>query len=426
MTSFNPNLGWPEWAWRGLAEGWCKPLGGATLSAELSGTGRNKCSRPVERTLRFDNSPVKSVTRAYVRLVLRCRACEACLRQRRSDWTARATHEVSRAERTWFVTLTFNPHTRFAIMLDAKKRAGSLEIWHKSSVREQQNWLRLAAQRYLTLYLKRLRKDVRTKRGPATLLRYMAIFEAHQDGTPHIHMLLHEYGGGVRLREIKENWGSNGFAQASLVADGDPGRAARYCVKYLTKDAHRVRASIRYGEVPAVEDFQNPFGKALTSRDVPPSSEATPVPGVPRCRSQEPATVQSGESDDCPTYRRWRFNRAMYYAPELARQGREERQRMSDFYIRTLELLDGEWRYVNEPKIIGSMALSKPSIFIRRDVQSSRTGSGCGERPAECARPSFSGRSGLVGEKVQDMAAGYDAENSADSRTARADDWPPF
>lgn len=412
-----PNIGWPEWIWRGLMEGWCKPAGGVTVTASLEGRGRDKCLRPVDRTLRFDNSPIKGAIRAYAVIRTRCRACEVCIRVRRTDWATRAMHEVRSAERTWFATLTFNPATRAAILEDAISRAGSPSNWSMTSRRGKQDLLRLAAQRYLTLFMKRLRKAA-SKRGPGVRLRYMAVFEAHKDGTPHAHVLIHEYGGGTREREIRRSWGEFGFAEGHLAKGDSPSHIAWYCVKYLTKDTHRVRASIRYGvDRPAVENELTPVSVDLNHERAAERAQARVAGGA-----QAPLASSAESVERQGIYRRWRFNAAMYYAPELAKAGREARAACSAAYVQGLRLLDGIGDSVDEQREIGSMALSKPKISGRRGVQSRRTTSG---RVLGYFRQTFQ-TPGVYGDSPEKIPVWRsDTANPSNGGTAGADDESP-
>lgn len=407
-------LGWPEWVWRGLVEGWCKPLGGVTVEATLHGDGRNQCWRPVERTLRFDNSPLKGATRAYVRLKMRCRECEPCIRYKRSQWAFRALREIRVADRTWFTTLTFNPWTRNAMVVRAMQRAGTSEIWQQMSPRAQSHALCLEAGKYITQFMKRLRKNAFTRRGGK--LRFFCVFEAHKDGFPHAHLLIHERGAGTREEEIREAWRGNGFARGKLLNVENPEKAAWYCMKYFTKDANRVRASIRYGNEPAIdeeafrvsEEQSKQREKPLTpkNRDVlrAAMSGEENDEGIFLPSSRAPALEEAGLWDEkqTATYRRWRFNAVMHYAPELARQGREARRDMSQAYIQGLGLILGDrGDYVDDSYGIERVALSKPGLQSRgRDVHSS---------PSPGTGPDY----GDPGE-VQEIPSGFEARLGTD------------
>lgn len=136
-------------------------------------------------------------------------------------WTARAIQECEEHGRTWFCTLTFD--------------------WCKVDPREDKlSW----AKRQLTLFLKKLRKG--GGKSPAAKLRYLAVFEPHKSGLPHIHMLIHCISL-IKYRDIARAWGFNGFLKANILSGK---KAARYCCKYLYKGGEltaRQRASALYG-----------------------------------------------------------------------------------------------------------------------------------------------------------------------------------
>lgn len=154
---------------------------------------------------------------------VRCRKCDGCRSYRRAMWAARAISEASaaseRGKRTWFVTLTHR----------IRPDKGGDDIFARE----------------VTLALKRLRK--------LAAFRYMVVFERHKPrlgsvaGYPHAHGLIHEVDRIV-YNDFKMVFARIGFFNAKLI-QGDPCKAAGYCVKYLTKgdNPKRVRASFRYG-----------------------------------------------------------------------------------------------------------------------------------------------------------------------------------
>lgn len=150
-------------------------------------------------------------------ITVRCRKCSKCLEQKKRAWRARAFYEFGQADRTWFVTYTMGFHARLAADL-----SGNPEKW---MLREMQ------------LYLKRLRLDV------GFPLRFLCVVEPHKDGTPHLHLLIHDVKGRIVKRAIQRHW-IHGFTSSKL-ADKE---SIRYVTKYVTKAlSSRVRASIRYG-----------------------------------------------------------------------------------------------------------------------------------------------------------------------------------
>ena len=183
-----------------------------------------------------------------VDMAVRCRVCEGCLRHRRRLWTARAVAEITFSGRTWFGTLTVNPHERFKLKLDAMGVSHDrwATDWHSLQASDQFKLLANSLNREATLYLKRLREASSSK------LRYLLVSEAHKDGFPHLHILIHEpEGSEVRKAMLEEQW-RIGFSHWRLV-DRNEAQAAVYVCKYLAKEARtRVRASLHYGRTRRV------------------------------------------------------------------------------------------------------------------------------------------------------------------------------
>ena len=170
-----------------------------------------------------------------------CRKCAGCLQHRSNLWAARAADEIRMANRTWFLTLTVNPTHRFRLSLIAEGRflRASGERLHQLERGQQYRMLVWALGRELTTFLKRVRKA----NGP---FRYLAVFEPHQDGFPHLHLFVHERGQPITKSAIERQW-PLGFTQVKLLDDRP--QAAFYAAKYLAKEASaRVRASQRYGQ----------------------------------------------------------------------------------------------------------------------------------------------------------------------------------
>lgn len=182
----------------------------------------------------------------FLELEVPCRKCSACLKQRASMWSRRARAEVSACvggNRTWFVTLTVKPELRFILHARCRQRQWKRGIDFDAMPPDEK--LKLLSKQtglLITLWLKRLRKKTQTS------FRYLCVMEAHKDGFPHHHLLVHESTGRITERDIRLSWSENGFAMAKLVPDDDGGKACWYVCKYLTKSAlARVRASARYG-----------------------------------------------------------------------------------------------------------------------------------------------------------------------------------
>lgn len=170
-----------------------------------------------------------------------CRQCDNCLRRRAAHWRLRAMAEYrATVGRTWFGSLTLNPeqHSRVtnACRLVASRNGDDFDTFSP----EAQFALRdRCIYREIKLYLKRMR----TASGAS--IRFLCVAEAHKNGLPHYHMLVHEADPTpIRHSLLSGQW-RVGFSQWKLVTDP---RAAAYVTKYLSKSAlARVRASAAYG-----------------------------------------------------------------------------------------------------------------------------------------------------------------------------------
>lgn len=192
---------------------------GSTLSLE------GDCTRPVHLLWHSGRIDLPSGNRIGGALhgSVRCRHCPSCLRARGRQWTARAMVECGKTARTWFCTFTFDWRR--------KVPAGVEPI----------AW----AQKQVTLAFKRLRKGAGALAGQK--FRYLAVFERHQSGLPHVHALIH-CRSDLQYRHIQRAWTQNGFMSAKIVRNNRA--AAAYVCKYLFKERSivpRQRASIGYG-----------------------------------------------------------------------------------------------------------------------------------------------------------------------------------
>lgn len=152
-----------------------------------------------------------------VDLRVRCRRCDMCLKARGMMWKHRAIVEASASPRTWFLTLTFN--------------------WRLVDLDEQ--GAVAFASKQLTNYFKRLRKA-------GHKFRYLAVFERHKSGMPHIHVLVHCMSK-ITWRDLNTEW-RVGFSSIKLVSN--PEVTAGYVTKYTLKardSVCRIRASVGYG-----------------------------------------------------------------------------------------------------------------------------------------------------------------------------------
>ncbi len=199
-----------------------------------------KCQQPLRREVfgRADEGLPNSVT--VVLLDLPCRMCDPCRARRASVWRYRALAEVGQSTRTWFGTLTLKPEVQHWAMSTASRKLRLQGVdFDALPYGEQFTECHAVISKEITRYLKRLRKLSGVK------FRYLVIAEAHKNGLPHYHMLVHEgVSGEIRYELLTRLW-SFGFTKWNIVHDL---AQATYLCKYLSKISKaRVRASLRYG-----------------------------------------------------------------------------------------------------------------------------------------------------------------------------------
>lgn len=153
-----------------------------------------------------------------------CRKCPRCLVVRRRVWRQRIMNRMEIHPRTWFVTLTLHAHARMIS-------------------RMRPDWLG----KEVTRYFNRMRQRYFRKHKVRASFKYVVAFERHKDGTPHVHICLHEGFTQIPRRAIEAPWNQHwGFATAKLVDDRR--MAAYYTSKYMLKNfaLSRIRASLKY------------------------------------------------------------------------------------------------------------------------------------------------------------------------------------
>lgn len=214
-------------------------------------------SRPGVKDSRYILVP-KDGMAMTIDLEVRCRQCAACLKARAAHWRMRALAEYRCSEavggRTWFGTLTLSPASRMRVVNECRrgplKNAGGynrIANWDQGidfdalDADKQFRAKHSVISKEITKFVKR----VRTNSGAN--IRILCVAEAHKDGEPHYHLLIHEMRQDqpVRKKILKAAWGW-GHTDWQLCRSS---RAASYVCKYLTKSSlARVRASLHYGE----------------------------------------------------------------------------------------------------------------------------------------------------------------------------------
>lgn len=221
---------------RALSEGATAIIGDQGTHVKWDIAGRCEAARaafiegyvPAPLNAKADGAPLPRMYR--LALAVPCRKCKPCLWARRIKWTERAIRECLSSSRTWFGSLTLEPGEQHKCLLAGIGALPDAPEWNQRVH---------GVKPLLTKYLKRVRKESAAK------FRYVAVFEAHKSGLPHLHLLLHEGTGHgeVRKATLQSQW-PHGFTSWKL-ADV---QSARYLCKYLSKSCDaRVRASHDYG-----------------------------------------------------------------------------------------------------------------------------------------------------------------------------------
>lgn len=274
-----PKEGVFAWAKRQLA------LGRATTRHEtMNGETRvvvladfaGKCERPVKFAGAYSKRAGAAWDKGIVKMRVRCRRCEGCLRVKAAQWGFRCvTENLSHAHenaRTFFVTLTLAPDPLY--VMEARARARFVErpevITEHGEVKEMPKkhlWDTLSPhQRSMAIfreigaevqkYLKRVRKSF----GKKAKLRYFYAAECGEEGgREHVHLLVHVTAAVPMIWDditmaLILKWKRHelrpglplGIATADLIRH--PERGGWYVAKYVSKSSHsRARASRAYG-----------------------------------------------------------------------------------------------------------------------------------------------------------------------------------
>lgn len=191
-----------------------------------------RCTNPATVTQRGaeELAPGFSTNHRYIDYRVPCRKCRECLKYRAWLWKHRAKLEILESRRTWFCTYTVRPECRLIFKIKAQRKGGGPEDFNRNLCNE--------IGKEFTKYLKRVRKQAKGK------LRFCLVFEAHKDGFPHLHALIHEVDAAVTKAVLQGQW-KHGFSTVKLCDT----EASSYVTKYLSKSMlARVRASLRYGQ----------------------------------------------------------------------------------------------------------------------------------------------------------------------------------
>lgn len=194
-----------------------------------------------------------------------CRLCDECRARKAAHWKFRAQAEIAHWPRTWFGTLTLSTESQYLMKLRAadnlgwkrKPKGATTTLRFEDLTEGEQFQLRCTEiGKEIQLYQKRFRKAAGGK------YRMLVVFEQHESGLPHAHMLVHECDAlaPVRKKTLQEQW-RLGFSSFKLVDKTNPSSGSYIC-KYIAKEnLSRVRASQFYGlsqetlSEPSVEKY---------------------------------------------------------------------------------------------------------------------------------------------------------------------------
>lgn len=279
---------------RAALDGGASMRSATVIEWDVSGTGRLKCQKPVHveyhgaeavgYSIREDRATGRRNGRA-IEFDTRCRRCPNCLQYRMLLWRRRARAEIAIAPRTWFGTLTVEPHFQQMAQFRASLRLARDGIdFHKLPKAEQFAERVREISPEITKWLKRVRRQAATNlrqkaRGKVGCtksagqrcichplksyhvgIRYILVVEEHTGGgalhgLPHFHLLVHEIDEDAPIRKhvMEAKW-SFGITHFRLIEDAgdDRNKYANYVTKYLTKSILcRARASLKYGRPEA-------------------------------------------------------------------------------------------------------------------------------------------------------------------------------
>lgn len=187
--------------------------------------------------------------RANIVLHFKCRRCDACKARTQRLWAARCKSEIMLWKKSWFCTLTLGPSARLAAAA-AAERAGQFRALYSADKWERVEALAPWVRKELQRFMYRLRRKTRERPWAGPGWRYFAAVEPHRDGTPHIHVVLHDMHG--RLSDDERTWRQlariwpHGFVDRQPAEQEDAWYVAKYTAK--APAGLRTMASRHYGQ----------------------------------------------------------------------------------------------------------------------------------------------------------------------------------
>ncbi len=175
-----------------------------------------QCLHPVkirlsdeQRAKRYELLDFPLDYRIATHMYVPCGKCEACLVNRRSQWTFRLKQEMRDCQSAYFITLTYDEEN-----IPLKKKNGLV--------------LPYVCKRDVQNFLKRLRKSI----YPFKIRYYVVSEYGPKYFRPHYHMILFDFPNELKnkLHDYLENAWNNGFIRVDPVNDARIHYVTGYCL----------------------------------------------------------------------------------------------------------------------------------------------------------------------------------------------------
>ncbi len=213
------------------------------------------CLKPVkiglsdeQRAERYEKTWMALEYRIATSVYVPCGKCEACLTNRRAQWTFRLKQELKNSESCYFVTLTYD---------DSKLR------WEFVNISGTLSPVPVVCKRDVQLFLKRLREKI----SPFKIRYYLVSEYGPRNLRPHYHMILFNFPNLLKnkLDEFLSDSWSNGFIRVDPISDARLHYVTGYCLdgsqipSYLPKNfmlcSRRPALGSSFLDVPGVLDY---------------------------------------------------------------------------------------------------------------------------------------------------------------------------
>ena len=168
-----------------------------------------------------------------IKITGRCRKCWKCRRHQEMQYIQAMDYHHAHANRTWFITLTFNQPQLDAIHRKSLEKYPEDKVAQRSHVKKEmlrrcQDWMRkIQRQSNAKTHWLRVQEIGNGKRSPDGRPR--------RKGNPHFHYLIFEYEGQFKKEPMKQAWKKNGFLHHAVVKDIGKSETIKYIAKYIYK-----------------------------------------------------------------------------------------------------------------------------------------------------------------------------------------------